>query len=175
MSYIRFVLKLSVQTHSQCVIRKKSVYPELPEFVPLVLSVCQNFYCDHPFRDLSLSSNTWLQAKNWHTRKQIWFIDTLKLQNWEKSPSGFRVLFLTLLLTEGLGISVSLQYVGKGWGQQASWIPVGSRSCCCLPACCGDEHSPCMHLGSGVVVAPCSSLGWKSQICQAFALKREQA
>ena len=155
--------------------QKKSIYPELPEFVPLVLSVCQNFYCDHPFRDLSLSSNTWLQAKNWHTRKQIWFKDTLKLQSWEKSPSGFRVLFLTLLLSEGLGISVLLQYVGKGWGWQAPRIPVGSRSCCCLPARCGDERSPCMHFGSGVVVAPRSSLGWKSQICQAFALKRDQA
>lgn len=38
-------------------------YPELPEFVPLVLSVCQSFYCDHTCRDLSLSSNAWLRAK----------------------------------------------------------------------------------------------------------------
>lgn len=89
--------------YSHHLIREK-IHPELPELVPVVLSVCQSFYCDQPFRDLSLSSNTWLQAKNWHARKQIWFEDILKLQEWGKSLSGFPGLFSTLCLRESLGI-----------------------------------------------------------------------
>lgn len=94
-SYIYFVLMEAVQMYSQHLIRGK-IYPELPELVPVVLSVCQSFYCDHPFRDLSLSSNTWLQAKNWHARKQIWFKDILKLQKCGKSLSDFPGLFSTV-------------------------------------------------------------------------------
>lgn len=99
--------------YSQRLIRGK-IYPELPELVPVVLSVCQSFYCDHPFRDLSLSSNTWLQAKNWHARKQIWFKDILKLQKWGESLSAFPGLFSTVCLRESLGIWGSLQYLGEG-------------------------------------------------------------
>lgn len=95
--------------------RKKN-YPELPQFAPPVLSVCQTFYCDHPFRDLSLSSNTWLRAKNWHARKQICFKDILKLQKWGKSLSGFRVLFSTVHLSESLGTGVSLGCWGRPQG-----------------------------------------------------------
>lgn len=114
-SYIHFVLMESVQLYSQHLIRGK-IYPELPELVPVVLSVCQSFYCDHPFRDLSLSSNTWLQAKNWHARKQIWFKDILKLQKWGKSLSGFPGLFSRVCLRKSLGIWGSLQYLGEGLG-----------------------------------------------------------
>lgn len=145
---------------SQCLIGKKK-YPELPEFVPLVLSVCQSFYCDHLFRDLSLSSNTWLQAKNWHTRKQIWFKDTLKLQKWGKSLSGFGVLFSTVCLSESLGIWVSLRYLGEGLRIALSWDPIflpemlffSTRPSVCgvVLAGSGVKQSPCTHLGSNVV------------------------
>lgn len=106
--------------YSQHLIRGK-IYPELPELVPVVLSVCQSFYCDHPFRDLSLSSNTWLQAKNWHARKQIWFKDILKLQKWGKSLSAFPGLFSTV--SEGEPGDLRLSAIPGGRARD--------RSSCC--------------------------------------------
>lgn len=99
-------------------------YPELPEFVPLVLNVCQSFYCDHLCRDLSLFSNTWLWAKNWHTRKQIWFKDILNLQDRAEPLSGFTALFSTAGLRGSLVIWVSRWYPGEGLRIALSQDPI---------------------------------------------------
>lgn len=114
--------------YSQNLISKK-IYPELPELVPVVLSVCQNFYCDQPFRDLSLSSNTWLQAKNWHARKQIWFKDILKLQEQGKSLSGFPGLF-SAVCSEGEPGDLRLSAMPEGRARdRSSWDPSCCRRC----------------------------------------------